>query len=341
MLCAVPALRALRAAAPHSHITLIGMPWAAAFVQRFGIYLDDLLAFPGFPAFPEQQAQPALMPSFLQEAQRREFDLVIQMHGSGNLSNPLAMLFGAKRVAGFYRMDQYCPDFESFIPWLDGEHEVRRFVRLMAFLGVPPQGESLEFPLSATDEAALCRCGTVVPAPGSYVCVHPGARLPSRRWLPQRFAAVADRLAESGLQVVLTGSGDEHEIVQAVRGAMRAPAIDLCGKTSLGAVAALLAQARLVVCNDTGISHIAAALATPSVVVCCGSDPRRWAPLDHERHTLVGAAADCRPCMHQVCPIGHPCAHHVSVESVHAATVRLLDASQSGLPSAHAAGVCS
>jgi ADP-heptose:LPS heptosyltransferase len=79
----------------------------------------------------------------------------------------------------------------------------------------------------------------------------------TRRWLPQRFAEVADRLAASGIRIVLTGSPDEAEVVQAVHQAMRMPALNLCGKTDLGGLAALLAQARLVVSNDTGISHVA------------------------------------------------------------------------------------
>jgi len=324
MLCVVPALRALRAAAPLAQITLIGMPWAATFVKRYSKYVDDLQVFPGFPAFPEQQAQLHAMPNFLAEAQRQRFDMAIQLHGSGALSNPLMVLFGAERNGGFFQPGQYCPDPQRFLAWDDSEHEVRRYLRLMHFLGAEPQGEHLEFPLTDADYRALQRSHHNLPAPGSYVCIHPGARLPSRRWLPQRFAEVADRLATAGLKVVLTGSPGEADIVQAVQRAMRMPSLDLSGRTELGELAALIAQARLVVSNDTGISHVAAAVATPSVIVSCGSDPQRWAPLDGERHPVISADVVCRPCMHQVCPIGHQCAQDVSAECVAAMASRLL-----------------
>jgi ADP-heptose:LPS heptosyltransferase len=328
MLCVVPALRALRAAAPQAHITLIGLPWAQSFVKRYAKYVDDFLVFPGFPGFPEREAELTAMPQFIEQAQRRCFDLAIQMHGSGKLSNSVAVLLGAKASAGYYETGHYCPDPARFIAWDEREHEVLRYLRLMESLGIAPQGEALEFPLFEADYQALRRSHDKLPLPGSYVCVHPGARLPSRRWLPQRFAQVADRLADNGLRVVLTGSADERDIVQAVMKAMRAPALDLSGKTDLGALAALIAQARMVVCNDTGISHVAAAVATPSVIVCCGSDPVRWAPLDSTRHAVVGAAVACRPCMHFSCPIGHHCAVNIATDTVSAIAAHVLAANE-------------
>jgi ADP-heptose:LPS heptosyltransferase len=325
MLCAVPALRALRAAHPAAHISLIGLPWAGGFVERYAHYVDELLVLPGVPGMPEQPAGQGDLDAFLRTVRARRFDLAIQLHGSGTLTNGLLRQFGAARMAGFYAPGHPCPDPARFLPWQDGEHEVLRALRLMRLLGCPPRGEALEFPLTDADHDDLQRSSDSLPPPGSYVCIHPGARMPSRRWPAERFAAVADRLAQQGWRIVLTGAADEAELVMAVEQAMHAPALNLAGKTSLGALAALVSQAALVVCNDTGMSHVSAALATPSVVVCSGADPGRWAPLDHARHRVLFHPIYCRPCMHRQCPIGHPCALKIGVDAVADAAAAMLE----------------
>ena len=317
MLATVPALRALRMALPEATISLIGLPWACTFVERFGNYLDRLIEFPGFPGLPECELEIGAIPAFLSRMQEERFDLVLQMHGSGGITNPLVVLFGAKQVAGFYLPGQFCPDPTRFLSYPPNDPEIAVHVRLMQFLGVPPQGMHLEWPLGEDDRGELGMLAAHHGLQrGGYVCVHPGAQLASRRWPVDRFAAVADALAARGLRVVLTGTAGEAHLTRAVAAAMQAPAVDLAGQTSLGSLGALVESARLIVCNDTGVSHVAAALRVPSVVIASGSDVARWRPLDHERHRVLWHDTDCRPCAYSVCPIGHSCALGVSVQSV-------------------------
>lgn len=289
LLCVVPALRALRAGLPKAHVTLVGLPQAAPVIERFPHYVDELVALPGWPGLPEREADVANLVPFLATMHERSFDLALQLHGSGLVSNPLATLLGARHTAGFYVPGQFCPDPLRFLPYPDDEPEPRRHLRLVEHLGLPATDEALELPLRADDEQALASVSEVVGlAPESYACVHPGANEDARRWPVPHFAAVADALSRRGLTVVLTGVATEAPLTAAVAGAMQEPSIDLAGRTPLGALAALVSRARLLVANDTGVSHLAAALRTPSVVVFSGSDPLRWAPLDRDRHRVVG-----------------------------------------------------
>jgi ADP-heptose:LPS heptosyltransferase len=325
LLCAVPALRALRAALPEARITLIGLPWAREFAAHLPHYLDDFIPFPGWPGLPEQPLHGSALPAFLARVQGRRYDLAIQLHGSGVITNPLVALFGARRVAGFFAPGHWCPDVTSFLPWPTQGHEVERLLTLMEFLGAPAPGTELEFPVTAADAADLTALpGTDGLRTGGYVCIHPGARFRSRCWPPERFAAVADALARQGLRPVLTGSHEETPITGAVAAAMRARPVDLTGRTNLGALAALIRDARLVVSNDTGVAHLAAAVGTPSVVVAAGTDVARWAPRESERHRVLWQDVPCRPCAVADCPIGHPCALGVSVEAVVRAAEALL-----------------
>lgn len=339
LLCAVPALRALRGALPNAHITLISLPWARNFVDRFDAYLDDFLEFPGFPGLPERTFDVEQFPTFLSRAHEAKFDLAIQLHGSGSFVNPLLLLLGAGSNAGYYLPGDWCPDNERFFPYPNDLPEVRRHLALMSFLGAPNCGEHLEFPLRVRDYdelQAIEEARSLVP--GRYVCVHPGARYQSRRWGAERFAAVADELARRGFDIVITGSGWEAELAREVERAMHLPAINLAGLTTLGSLAALLAGARLLISNDTGVAHVAAGLNLPSVVVVTGSDPQRWAPLDSHLHPTVSHRVECQPCEHVVCPIGHPCATDLRPQRVLGVAERLLEQAAPTPPVVHGRG---
>ena len=292
MLNAVPAFRALRKAFPDARITLVGLPWSSVFVERFHHYLDDFIVFPGYPGLVEQSPNVRQFPSFLRWMQGMEIDLALQMHGSGEISNPILSLWGAEKCAGFYLPGHFCPDPELFLPYPEQESEVWSHLRLMEFLGIPLQGDALEFPLFEEDWEELHRIRQECGLERNYVCIHPGARKKERRWPPAYFAQVADGLAAHGFQVVLTGTKEEADLTSAVIAHMKSPPIDLAGKTTLGGLAALLSKARLVVNNDTGISHVTAAVKTPSVILFSASDMDRWAPKNRQLHKIIWPALE-------------------------------------------------
>jgi len=280
-LCATPALRALR----EHHVTLIGLPQTRALAARYGDWIDEVLDFPGFPGIPEVPLDPARTVAFLAERQRDPADLVLQLHGSGAQSNAFCELLGGRRVAGYAPAG--APRCERFLPWVEEESEVLRPLRLLEHLGLPAAGRATAFPITEEDEREAAALGL----DGPYAVLHPGSSLPDRRWPAARFAAAADALHERGLTPVVTGTPAERPIVDDVLERMRAPAADVGGRTSLGAMAALLRGARVTVTNDTGTSHLAAAVGAPSVVLFTVTDPARWAPLDRARHRAVRAPA--------------------------------------------------
>jgi ADP-heptose:LPS heptosyltransferase len=124
-----------------------------------------------------------------------------------------------------------------------------------------------------------------------YICVHPGARDPKRRWPPEYFASIADRLSEEGYDIVLTGSVAEHEILRTVSGMMKYQPIHAVSETndlSLGELAGVINNGVALLSNDTGVSHIASALKVPSAIIFSRySDPDRWKPLNAGLHKII------------------------------------------------------
>jgi ADP-heptose:LPS heptosyltransferase len=287
LLCALPALRALRAAYPRAEVTLAGLPSSAWFVARYPNLVDDLLVVDGVAGLPEVAPDPPAAVRFLQQAQSKRFDLGLQIHGSGIVTNPLLTLFGARHQVTAYLPGHWVPPGTS-IDYLTEVPEIGRNLAVVGAAGCPPAGFGLDLPVTDDERqtAALLIQNAGVTG-RTFACLHPGASRPDRRWPAPSFAWVGDHLVRRGLPVVMTGSKDEAGLVRAIARMMDGEAIDMAGRTGLGVLAALYQQARLVVTNDTGASHVAAAVRVPSIVVIASAEPGRWAPLDRYRHRVV------------------------------------------------------
>jgi heptosyltransferase-2 len=158
-----------------------------------------------------------------------------------------------------------------------------------------------------------------------WIGVNPGAFYgTAKRWLPERFAAVADTLAGRGAQVALVGGPAERPVAEAIAAQMTAPARVLCGETTLPELVGVLARLRLLVTNDSGPMHLAAALGVPVVAVFGPTDWRETHPVG-DGHTIVRVPVHCSPCGLRECPIDHRCMRRVTVDRVAGEAVALLE----------------
>ena len=326
MLLATPALRALRGGYPDAEITLIGQPWAERLMLGLGS-IDRFLTFPGYRGIPELAFEPMRTEAFLAEARSYEYDLAIQLHGDGRVMNRFVAELGARDSLGYALQPDSAP-LTMPVPYPgDDAHEALKFGDLLHRIGIAPHDYRLEFPVGEADGHELNLVLADLPRKGSgpLVAIHPGASAPARRWPAERFGALAHRLwAEHGVEVLILGGAAEATLGEAIEQRMRAPAMNLMGRTSLGVLGAAIARADLFICNDSGPAHIAYAVGTPSITLFGPGNVSRWAPLNSGRHLVLHKAVECSPCAHQECPIDHRCMERIGVDEVAAAAGSLL-----------------
>src|SRR5262249_38606372 len=115
---------------------------------------------------------------------------------------------------------------------------------------------------------------------GPWLGVNPGAFYgTAKRWIPERYAAVADLVARrTGAKVAIVGGPAERPLGEAVARMTRPPARLLGGETTLGGLVGVLSRLRVLVTNDSGPMHLASALGTAVVAVFGSTDWRETSP---------------------------------------------------------------
>ena len=350
---ALPALRALRRIFESSHVALLARPWVA------GLFEDEQLA--------DQiiLTRASTAREFVTESRRlrrERFDLAVLLQNAFSAAL-MARAAGVGKVAG-YPTDRRRLLLGPVVPldparteshqvfyylgiaeWVhrafcrsDSALDLDTIPRLTASAAQRDQagdllarhGIRLNAPGVKGIEPASARNQSIDSAPG-ILAINPGAtNSRAKRWHADRFAAVADRLAESaGLQTIIIGTERDTEVALQVASQMKSPAAVLAGSTTISALKGVLACSTLVISNDTGAAHVSAALGIPTVVV--------FGPTEHfATHPFSGCSTvvrhdvECSPCMLRDCPIDHRCMTGVECDDVLNAAERLLAAKDFG-----------
>jgi lipopolysaccharide heptosyltransferase I len=297
----LPVLAALRRRFPAAHIA-----WAikspAADVVADSPHLDETLVLGGGPGVSESvRSVPALTaPLRLARALRaRKFDVALDMQGLFK-SALVTCLSGAAVRIGFDNLQEGAFLFinRRVVPDRRDVHAVEGYLGFADALGAPAQ--PLDFTI-ATSEADRRFVGELLEGREDLLAFVPGGRWLSKRWYPDRFAAVTDALAgEFGCAGVVVGGADDRPLAQEIAAAARSEIIDLTGRTTLKQLAEVFRRCRITIANETGPLYISAAVGTPTVAIFGPTDPRHLGPYG-EGHAKVSARVACAPCRRRRC----------------------------------------
>ena len=107
-----------------------------------------------------------------------------------------------------------------------------------------------------------------ISAEDRVVSVACGSRSHTKQWTKEGFLSVSSRLVkELNVKVVLVGDQQDSSLCGEIASNVGPGLIDLCGKTSLKQLAAVLKKSSLLITNDSAPMHIAWAVQTPVVAI--------------------------------------------------------------------------
>ena len=320
-----PALDAIRAAFPETRIVAVARPLVAELL-RLHPAIDEAVVYDSKGEHSGGLGRLRMA----RELRRHRPDAAILFQNAFDAAL-LAFLAGIPERAGYTTdgrrilLSRPVPVTEEVLSL----HHVEYYLRLLEELGIPrPETVSLSLRVSGEERAAMRdRLASLgVPEGRRIVGINPGATYgSSKRWYPERFAAVADALSEEwDASVVLMGSVPETPLADEIEAAMRQSPVNLAGRTTVRELMALLAECSFLVTNDSGPMHIAAAFDVPIAAIFGPTDWDKTSPWT-DRARVVRVDVDCSPCRLRECDRGHECMLGITAEMVVAAARDLME----------------
>ncbi|MEO7995537.1 MAG: lipopolysaccharide heptosyltransferase II [bacterium] len=186
--------------------------------------------------------------------------------------------------------------------------------------------------LTAVGEPISTRTLAFTPAPGAafraegllfhhgwsgsvpLIALAPGGSWVTKRWAPERFAAVATLLDQAGYRVAVVGGPGDMALAETVQQRTTARLMNLAGATTFDELFEVFRRCAGVIANDSGPMHLAAAAGVPLVGLFGPTSPARCGPVSHAATTLAGDVP-CLGCYFKQCE-HHSCMAYLAPRQV-------------------------
>ncbi|MBU1727602.1 MAG: lipopolysaccharide heptosyltransferase II [Candidatus Omnitrophica bacterium] len=317
VLLSTPVIKAMRKACPNAFIAMMVSPYALDIVEG-NPYLDQVIIYDK----DEKHKSWVRSIKFTLNLKKKKFDLALVLHPI-NRVHLITFFAGIPHRIGYgKKMGFLLSKKFQHSKQLGEKHELEYSLDLVRYLGIEPSDLDLFMPIKKESEKLVDDLFVREGIAGSdrLLAIHPGASCPSKIWPNQRFAEVADSLAkEYGFKVLVVAGPKDMTLAQSVVGNMKAPVVNLAGRTSVSELASVLKRCTLFISNDSGPVHIASAVGTPVISIFgrsqAGLSPKRWGPIgknDRILHEEVG----CIECLAHNCKREFACLKAITVDDV-------------------------
>lgn len=317
----LPAMTSIRETYPQAHIAVLVKPLVADIYKLFS-GADEIITYE------KKFDTPAGVLRLARKLKKENFDLAILLQNAIEAAI-MALAAGIPRRAG------YDSDGRGLLlthrvrrtEEIKKVHQVDYYLEMVKALGCLEVNREMHLETKIKDSDAEDVLRKYLPVSRkTLIGIAPGATYgAAKRWFPERFAQVADRLEDRySIQGILLGGKGDGETAQKVQKKAKTTLINLAGKTSLQEAIHLISRCRLFISNDSGLMHIAGALNIPTIAIFGSTNPVTTSPMG-EKSIIVRKEISCSPCLKKNCPTDFLCMDLVSVEDVLKAAQNLLE----------------
>ncbi|OOP56089.1 MAG: lipopolysaccharide heptosyltransferase II [Candidatus Brocadia carolinensis] len=308
----MPAIKNLRRVFPAAYIAWLVEDKVKDLVEALP-EIDEVIVFPRKKwqtaiRYPHKYFKIAAeLRMFLRKLREREYDVAFDFHGNFK-SGLLTYLSNAGTRVGFSK--GYCKE-GNFIftnvriqPQQKKMHRIYKYFSLLEGMGIKACYQRPLFSISDNDRYYVddfISQNHLHEKP--IAIIHPGTSMfgKFKRWSPENYAALADRLIkEMNYSVVFTWGEPEHKLVKHILSLMQYHATIACRTASVKQLIALLQRVHLFIGGDTGPTHLASCMGIPTIAIFGPKDPSLYAPYG-DNALVVRKDMPCSPCEKRTC----------------------------------------
>ena len=314
VLLATPVFSNLRRAYPNAELHALTGAWSRVVLEKHPD-VNNVVEY-NSPAFCRTGQPTSLRETFklYRQLRRQKYGLIVELRSDWRTVWFAFLRLTPKRLSRAALQVANKLGFAQF----SGTHETTRNLDVLRQAGIPTSVETAIFSVTTEDKKWASDFLATYQIDGQHplIAIHPGSPIALKRWLPERYAELADWLiAQKRAQILFVGVKDEIPITTEIQALMRGESINIAGKTTLTQLASILPTCNVFIGNDSGPMHLAAAVGTQTVGLYGPGDPTRFGPAGTKCQTIQ-RKSDC-PCLGTVCRYGKSgCMSEIQVTDV-------------------------